>query len=281
MSATESPELLFDVGAEKLLTIGSVVERLRPEFPDISVSKLRYLEEQGLVMPQRTKSGYRLFSETDFRRLVRVLAMQRDEYLPLKVIRRELERSPSETLAPTRQGIRKVDLVLPADGREFTAEELLQATGADSALLDELEEFELVRGKQVSGVRRYTQTEAGIVGAAVELARHGLQAQEPAPAQERRRPRGGPHRAGLAARPALAARGAPARGPRRARRDRPGHVAAAPAAAHAHHPAYDRRPRRGVTPAPRPRRARRAPCGTPSRSPARARQCRPSPRSQR
>ncbi|MEE4274562.1 MAG: MerR family transcriptional regulator [Thermoleophilia bacterium] len=174
MSATESPELLFDVGAEKLLTIGSVVERLRPEFPDISVSKLRYLEEQGLVMPQRTKSGYRLFSETDFRRLVRVLAMQRDEYLPLKVIRRELERSPSETLAPTRQGIRKVDLVLPADGREFTAEELLQATGADTALLDELEEFELVRGRQVSGVRRYTQTEAGIVGAAVELARHGL-----------------------------------------------------------------------------------------------------------
>ncbi len=174
MSATESPELLFDVGAEKLLTIGSVVERLRPEFPDISVSKLRYLEEQGLVAPQRTKSGYRLFSETDFRRLVRVLTMQRDEYLPLKVIRRELERSPSETIAPTRQGIRKVDLVSAADGREFTAEELLQATGADSALLDELEEFEIVKGRQVSGVRRYTQTEAGIVGAAGQLARHGL-----------------------------------------------------------------------------------------------------------
>ena len=70
---TETAELLFDVGDEKLLTIGSVVERLRGEFPDISVSKLRYLEEQGLVTPRRTKSGYRLYSQDDFTRLVRVL----------------------------------------------------------------------------------------------------------------------------------------------------------------------------------------------------------------
>jgi DNA-binding transcriptional MerR regulator len=174
MSVDESPELLFDVGSEKLLTIGSVVDRLRGEFPDISVSKLRYLEEQGLIAPQRTKSGYRLFSEEDFRRLVRVLAMQRDEYLPLKVIRRELERRPGEQLAHARQGLRKVDFVAPDEGREFTAEELLRATGADGALLAELEEYELVRGRQVSGVRRYGETDAGIVGAAVELARNGL-----------------------------------------------------------------------------------------------------------
>jgi DNA-binding transcriptional MerR regulator len=174
VNGDSGPELLFDVGAEKLLTIGSLVERLRPEFPDISVSKLRYLEEQGLVTPRRTKSGYRLFSEDDYRRLVRVLAMQRDEYLPLKVIRRELERSPAEPLAPPRQGLRKVDFVAPVEGREYTAEELLSATGADTTLLDELEEFELVRGRQVSGVRRYTGTEAGIVGAAVELSRNGL-----------------------------------------------------------------------------------------------------------
>jgi DNA-binding transcriptional MerR regulator len=174
LTGPDSPELLFDVGSERLLTIGSVVERLRPEFPDISVSKLRYLEEQGLIAPQRTKSGYRLFSEEDFRRLVRVLAMQRDEYLPLKVIRRELERRPGDTLAPPRQGLRKVDFVASDDAREFTAEELQRATGADTALLDELEEYELVRGRQVSGVRRYTETEAGIVGAAVDLSRSGL-----------------------------------------------------------------------------------------------------------
>lgn len=170
----ESAELLFDVGDEKLLTIGSVVDRLRAEFPDLSVSKLRYLEEQGLVTPRRTKSGYRLYSQEDFGRLVRVLTMQRDEYLPLKVIRRELERSPAAPLPSARGGLRKADLLGVGEAREFTAEEILQLTGADGALLDELEDYELVRSRQVSGVRRFTEADAGIVGAAVQLAQMGL-----------------------------------------------------------------------------------------------------------
>jgi DNA-binding transcriptional MerR regulator len=170
----EKTEVLFDIGDEKLLTIGTVVERLKGEFPDISVSKLRYLEEQGLVSPRRTKGGYRLFSRDDFQRLTRVLAMQRDEYLPLKVIRKELERSAGAPPS-ARVGLRKADLVRsPGGEREFTAEELQQTTGADRGLLDELEEFELVKGRQVSGVRRYSETDAGIVGAAVQLAHAGL-----------------------------------------------------------------------------------------------------------
>lgn len=167
-------EVTFDVGDEKLLTIGSVVERLHGEFPDISVSKLRYLEEQGLVTPRRTKSGYRLYSQDDFGRLVRVLGMQRDEYLPLKVIRRELERNPASALPSARQGPRKTDLLTVGEEREYTAEEIQQLTGADVTLLSELEEFELVRARQVSGVRRYTATDAGIVGAAAQLAQLGL-----------------------------------------------------------------------------------------------------------
>lgn len=166
--------LLFDVGDEKLYTIGSVVERLRGEFPDISVSKLRYLEEQGLVTPRRTKSGYRLYSQDDLGRLVRVLGMQRDEYLPLKVIRRELERSPASALPSARQGLRKTDLLAVGEEREYTAEEIQQMTGAAATLLSELEEFELVHARQVSGVRRYTETDAGIVGAAAQLAQLGL-----------------------------------------------------------------------------------------------------------
>ena len=171
---TEGVELLFDIEDEKLLTIGSVVDRLHGEFPDISVSKLRYLEEQGLVMPRRTKSGYRLYSQDDFNRLIRVLTMQRDEYLPLKVIRRELERSPGTAVPTARQGLRKADFVAAGEERTYTAEEVQQLTGADSTLLQELDEYELVRGRQVSGVRRYTETEAGIVGAAAQLARNGL-----------------------------------------------------------------------------------------------------------
>jgi len=171
---SDPAELLFDVGEEKLLTIGSVVERLRGEFPDISVSKLRYLEEQGLVTPRRTKAGYRLYSQDDFTRLVRVLTMQRDEYLPLKVIRRELERNPANPLPSARPSLRKADLLVGGEEREFTAEEIHAMTGADAALLSELEEFELVHARQVSGVRRYTETDAGIVGAAAQLAQLGL-----------------------------------------------------------------------------------------------------------
>ena len=166
-------ELLFDVSDERLLTIGALVEALRREFPDISVSKLRYLEEQGLVAPRRTKSGYRLYSQNDFGRLVRVLAMQRDEYLPLKVIRRELERNPASPLPATRQGLRTTDL-LATEEREYTAAEIQSLTGADTALLAELDEYELVRAHQIGGTRHYVETEAGIIGAAVQLAQLGL-----------------------------------------------------------------------------------------------------------
>ena len=75
---------------ELLIRIGEVVSRLREEFPDISISKIRFLEDEGLISPQRTRGGYRLFSETDLERLETILRLQRDEFLPLRVIREEL-----------------------------------------------------------------------------------------------------------------------------------------------------------------------------------------------
>src|SRR5690349_3623843 len=75
---------------EKLLTIGTVCRRLKAEFPDISISKIRYLEDQGLLTPKRTQGGYRLFGEDDVDRLETILRLQRDEFLPLRVIREEL-----------------------------------------------------------------------------------------------------------------------------------------------------------------------------------------------
>src|SRR5262245_66365897 len=78
----------------QLLTIGEVCNRLQDEFPDVSISKIRYLEDQGLLAPRRTQSGYRLFSEDDVERLETILRLQRDEFLPLRVIRQELA-SPS------------------------------------------------------------------------------------------------------------------------------------------------------------------------------------------
>src|SRR5262249_32774770 len=79
-------------GAEpRLRTIGSVCEELREQFPDISVSKIRYLEDQGLITPRRTRGGYRLFAPDDVDRLTTILRMQRDEFLPLRVIREALD----------------------------------------------------------------------------------------------------------------------------------------------------------------------------------------------
>ena len=81
---------------ERLLRIGEVVRRLGEEFPDISISKIRYLEDEGLVTPRRTQGGYRLFSEEDVDRLQMILRLQRDEFLPLRVIRDELDAPGAE-----------------------------------------------------------------------------------------------------------------------------------------------------------------------------------------
>ena len=78
--------------AGRRLTIGAVCAALRLEHPDISISKIRYLEDQGLLTPKRTQGGYRLFSQEDVDRLRTILRLQRDEFLPLRVIRDELER---------------------------------------------------------------------------------------------------------------------------------------------------------------------------------------------
>ena len=76
---------------EKPLTIGAVCRELREEFADISISKIRYLEDQRLLEPRRTQGGYRLYTRADVERLRRILELQRDEFLPLRVIREELD----------------------------------------------------------------------------------------------------------------------------------------------------------------------------------------------
>src|SRR5271167_3591360 len=91
-------ELVVELGREgavtgarqKSLTIGAVCKALEQEFPDISISKIRYLEDQKLLTPRRTPGGYRLYSQADVQRLRTILRMQRDEFLPLRVIRQEL-----------------------------------------------------------------------------------------------------------------------------------------------------------------------------------------------
>jgi DNA-binding transcriptional MerR regulator len=79
------------VPARAYLSIGEVLTKLRGDFPDITISKIRFLESEGLIEPQRTPSGYRKFTATDLDRLRYVLLLQRDQYLPLRVIKENLE----------------------------------------------------------------------------------------------------------------------------------------------------------------------------------------------
>ena len=150
---------------EHLLTIGAVCERLRSEFPDISISKIRYLEGEGLVRPKRTQGGYRLFSEDDVDRLETILRLQRDEFLPLRVIRQELT-SP-RTRKRKRAGFGEQE-------EELDLNALCEAAGIDAALARELEEFGLLTPRIRAGDRVYTQTEADIAETCGRLARFGI-----------------------------------------------------------------------------------------------------------
>jgi DNA-binding transcriptional MerR regulator len=150
-------------GKDAPLSIGAVLAALRTEFPDVTISKIRFLESEGLVTPRRTAAGYRQFCTTDVVRLRFVLAAQRDKYLPLKVIKEQLEamdhglRSQSVTALTPRAGSPGSGLPAPDDGlpgaadfapgvpRRMTREELLADTGISTAVLAELEQHGLVR----------------------------------------------------------------------------------------------------------------------------------------
>ncbi|MDH2390176.1 MerR family transcriptional regulator [Streptomyces sp. HNM0663] len=114
-------------GSDRLMSIGTVLGRLREEFPEVTISKIRFLEAEGLVEPQRTPSGYRKFTPEDVERLAQVLRMQRDHYLPLKVIREHLEAQSrgEEVRLPAPAAPREL-----LDGEAWRADEAARPTAA-------------------------------------------------------------------------------------------------------------------------------------------------------
>jgi DNA-binding transcriptional MerR regulator len=164
---------------QRPLTIGAVCKALAQEFPDISISKIRYLEDQKLLSPRRTPGGYRLYAPGDVARLRTILRLQRDEFLPLRVIRQEL--AAGRTDASVRGGserrdggLRRTSVTVRERAPAYTLEEVLEETGAEERLVRELEEFGVIRGDVRAGVKRYDDTEREIVRAVTELARHGV-----------------------------------------------------------------------------------------------------------
>jgi DNA-binding transcriptional MerR regulator len=154
-----------------LRTIGSVCEELREEFPDISVSKIRYLEDQGLITPNRTRGGYRLFSPEDVERLTTILRLQRDEFLPLRVIREALEGPGASS-----ERSRKRNVGLTGREREIDAAELGERAGVALDFVKELEEYGVVQSRVEGGERLYRESEADIAAACARLSRFGIDA---------------------------------------------------------------------------------------------------------
>jgi DNA-binding transcriptional MerR regulator len=156
------------------MSIGEVLAHLRTEFPDTTISKLRFLEAEGLVDPQRTAAGYRKYSWHDVARLRFVLTAQRDQYLPLRVIREQLDRIQDEPAAPARPALVAVGAEKaadPSDARVPRAE-VLERTGIAGELLDELEHIGLVTAKPPGW---YDGDAVSIVSAVVGLTRYGLE----------------------------------------------------------------------------------------------------------
>jgi len=156
----------------RLLTIGTVCRRLQAEFPDISISKIRYLEDQGLLAPRRTQSGYRLFSQDDVERLETILRLQRDEFLPLRVIRQELA-SPSGA-GKERRRRRAGGIAEPED--ELDLGELCERAAITPELARELEEFGLLQSRREGSERHYQAGDVEIAVACAKLSRYGLTA---------------------------------------------------------------------------------------------------------
>jgi DNA-binding transcriptional MerR regulator len=152
------------------LTIGNVCRRLQAEFPDISISKIRYLEDQGLLAPRRTQGGYRLFSEEDVERLETILRLQRDEFLPLRVIRQEL--AAPGGVKPGKK--RRVGLSAVEDEIDLGA--LCERAGVTPAFARELEDFGLLAPHSENGDKRYGEGDVEIAAACAKLDRFGISA---------------------------------------------------------------------------------------------------------
>jgi DNA-binding transcriptional MerR regulator len=163
---------------QKAVTIGTVCKALQQEFPDISISKIRYLEDQKLLAPRRTQGGYRLYSQTDIQRLRTILRLQRDEFLPLRVIRQELAggRAEREVSAPPADGrsLRRALVSTRDPGALYSLEDVVEETGADAGLVRELVDYGVIKGDLRAGVRYFDETEREIVRAVSELARYGV-----------------------------------------------------------------------------------------------------------
>ena len=176
------------MAARSYLSIGEVLSSLQVEFSDVTISKIRFLESQGLIDPERTPSGYRKFYDTDVTRLRDILRLQREEFLPLKVIKDRLhEMEPTtEVKRAKRVPPRSTDAVptlfvdtaaaVVAPVMSVTKDELAAAAGVPTTLLDELEKYGLLKGRPYAGTVYYDEEALVVSKLARSLQEFGVEA---------------------------------------------------------------------------------------------------------
>jgi DNA-binding transcriptional MerR regulator len=167
-------------GTRSYQSIGEVLVSVKTEFPDITISKIRFLEAEGLIEPERTPSGYRKFYAPDVERLRSILRMQRDEYLPLKVIKERLQQEGGEDAleADAADGDGEggaEELAEAPTGLQMTLEEMASATGVDRERIKELESFGIVCAHGPDGARYYDGDDYIVLSIVKDFFRHGIE----------------------------------------------------------------------------------------------------------
>jgi DNA-binding transcriptional MerR regulator len=161
-------------------SIGEVLVSVKTEFPDITISKIRFLEAEGLIQPERTPSGYRKFYEKDVERLKHILRLQRDEYLPLKVIKdRLLKQESSADVVEVEEDVDRAagedELAEPPTGLQMSIEEMSAATGIEKERIRELEGFGLVASHGPEGARYYDGDDYVVLSILRDFFRYGIE----------------------------------------------------------------------------------------------------------
>jgi DNA-binding transcriptional MerR regulator len=159
-------------------SIGEVLVSVKTEFPDITISKIRFLESEGLIDPERTPSGYRKFYDKDVDRLRSILRMQRDEYLPLKVIKERLLQESADgdgAAAPVEVPEVEEELAEPPTGLQMSIEEMSAATGIERDRIQELESFGLVCSHGPDGATYYDGDDYIVLSIVKDFFRFGVE----------------------------------------------------------------------------------------------------------
>ncbi|MDI6688988.1 MAG: MerR family transcriptional regulator [Actinomycetota bacterium] len=157
------------------MTIGEVVSRLKDKFPGLSISKVRYLEEEGLIKPERTKGGYRKFSEENIKRLETILRLQKKKFLPLDVIRERLRLLDKGESLPEFEEVPLTECYPFPEETQVSLEDVSQLAGLSTDEIKDLESFGIVKPKQTEEGRIFSSLDVNIMRIARSLSRYGIE----------------------------------------------------------------------------------------------------------